>query len=145
MSRRLVFIFLLSTGTLCAQAQSTYPVVSKSEQKAHDDDRRPLLESEFAFEGEGLEKAKAEFIAEPTNERMAAVHRHQENIKALQRELGAIGPQAVEEKRGRPVAKAVRQVAHIVDSKKAPNFWDPYNRTPDATDFSTSPTRNSHD
>jgi hypothetical protein len=145
MSRRLVFMFLLSTGMFCAQAQPTYPVVSKSEQKARDDDRRPLLDSELAFEGEALERAKTEFVTEPTNERVAAVHRHQENIEALQRELGAVGLQEVDEKRERPVAKAVRQVAHAVDSKRTPNFWDPYNRTPDPVDFSISPTRNSHE
>lgn len=145
MSHRLVFMFLLSTATLCAQAQSAYPVVSKSEQKARDDDRRPLLESELSLEKDALAKAKAELVIEPTNERIAEVHRHQENINALHREIGAIGPQKMEQKRERPVAKAIRQVAHVVDSKRKPNFWDPYNRTPDLTDFSTSPTRNSHE
>jgi len=141
MSRHLVCMFLLTFGTFHAQAQSVYPVVSKSEQRARDDDRRSVLESELAFERDALVMAKSNFATGPTNTRAATVHRHDENIKSLQRELGGIENQNAAEKRERPLAKAFRSAGRVADSKKTANFWDPYNRDSDADDFSTSPRR----
>jgi hypothetical protein len=122
-----------------------YPVVSKLEQRARDDDRQSVLESELAFEREALAMAKSDFATGPTNARAAAVHRHDENIKALRRELGGIENQTAAEKRERPIAKAFRSAGRVADSKKTANFWDPYNRASDTDDFSTSPRRDSHE
>lgn len=145
MSYRLIPIFLLSMAAACAPAQPMYPTISKANQKVRDDDRLPLLESELAFERNALEKAKHDLAAVPTNERSAAVHRHEENIKALRREIGAVAAQDEPEKSERPVVKAIRVKTPLAESKKAPNFWDPYNRAPDSNDFSTSPRRDSHE
>lgn len=139
MSNRLISILLLSTGALCAQAQSTYPVVSKAEQQARDEARRPLLDSELAFEREALAKAGKEFDAGPTREREAAVHRHKENIKALLREIETVEEKTTEPKQARMVARAIRPPARIAETKKTANFWDPYNRASDTADFFTSP------
>lgn len=139
MSNRLISILLLSTGALCAQAQSMYPVVSKAEQQARDEARRPLLDAELAFEREALAKAAKELDAGPTRERDATVHRHKENIKALLREIETVEEKATEPKQARMVARAIRPPAGIAETKKAANFWDPYNRAPDTADFFTSP------
>jgi hypothetical protein len=145
MSRHFVCMFLLTFGTIHAQAQSMYPVVSKSEQRARDDDRRSVLESELAFEREAFVMAKSDFANGPTDARAAAAHRHNENIKALQRELGRIDNQSATANRERPVAKAFRSAGRVADPRKTANFWDPYNRASDTDDFSTSPRRESHE
>lgn len=145
MSYRSVAIFLLSISTLCAQAQPGYPVVSKSEQKARDDDRLPLLESELAHEQEALAKAERGLAVDSETGRAANIHRHRENIKALQREMQSIENQNLPDRRARPIVKAIRSTPRIVDSRKAANFWDPYNRAPDSDDFFTSPRRDSHE
>jgi hypothetical protein len=146
MSLRLISIFLLSTGALCAQAQPAYPVVSKAEQKARDEDRRPLLEAELASELEALAKAKTALANDQTNERFAAVHRHEENINGLRRELGVGEEQNAALKRERLVVRAVKASADIANLKRTPTFWDPYNRAPDSTDLSTTtPRRDSHE
>lgn len=145
MSHRLVFILLLSVAPPCAQAQAAYPTVSKAEQKTRDDDRRPLLEAELEAERAALSQAQNDLATGATKERTAAVHRHQENIKALHRELDGIADQDVVERRERLVVKAVRSPSGMTASKRTANFWDPYNRAPDHTDFSTSPRRDSHE
>lgn len=145
MPHRFIAIFLLSISTLCAQAQSVYPAISKSEQRARDDDRLPLLESELVFEREALAKAERGLASNSETERATNIHRHQENIKALHREMRGIESQNLPDRRTRPLVKAVRPVARIVDSRRAANFWDPYNRSPESDDFSTSPKRDSHE
>jgi hypothetical protein len=145
MPHRFIAIFLLSISALCAQAQPAYPVVSKSEQSARDADRLPLLESELVFEQEALAKAKQKPANHSETERAATIHRHQENIKALQREMNGIENQNLPGRQMRPVVRAMQPVARITDSRRAANFWDPYNRAPDPDDFSTSPKRDSHE
>lgn len=145
MPHRFIAIFLLSISTLRAQAQPAYPVVSKSEQNARDADRLPLLESELALEQEALAKAKRKPASDSETERAATIHRHQENIKALQREMNGIENQNLPDRRTRPVVRAMLPAARITDSRRAANFWDPYNRAPDSEDFSTSPRRDSHE
>lgn len=145
MSYRSIPIFLLSMATAYAPAQSMYPTVSNAEQKVRDDDRVPLLESELAFEREALEKAKKASAAGATDERFAAIHRHEENIRALGREISGLEKHEASEHRSRAIVKAVRVPARFSDSKRTSNFWDPYNRGPDTTDFSTSPRRDSHE
>jgi septal ring factor EnvC (AmiA/AmiB activator) len=145
MSHRFISIFWLAISTLCAQAQPAYPVISQSEQKARDDDLLPLLESELVFEQKALAKAKLERAYDSETERAANVHRHQENIKALRREMKSIENQNPQDRRAHPVVKAIRAPTRIVESRRTANFWDPYNRAPDYDDFSTNPRKDSHE
>lgn len=143
MRYRLVFIFLLSGATVHVQAQSPYPVVSEAEQRQRDNDRRLILETELAAERDALTKSQAMSPASP--ERDATVHRHTENIKALQRELDDVAGRASVREQQRVVVRAIRPTAASSTAPKNARFWDPYNRTSDTTDFSTSPRRESHE
>lgn len=145
MSYRLIPIFLLSMASTCAPAQSMYPTVSKAEQTKRDEERVPLLESELAFERQALEKTKNARTSGTPDERLAAIHRHEENIKAIRREIDASTNQAAPGQSARPAVKTVRAMAQPAGSNKTPRFWDPYNRAPDSTDFFTSPRRDSHE
>jgi len=143
MRYRLVFIFLLSGATVHVQAQSPYPVISEAEQRQRDIDRRLILETELAAERDALTKSQALVATFP--EREATVHRHTENIKALQRELDDVAGRAIVRGPQRVVVRAMRPAAASTTATRAPRFWDPYNRTSDTTDFSTSPRRESHE
>lgn len=147
MTNRLISILLLSALPLCASAQPAYPVVGKAEQKARDDDRRAILQDELATERAALAKAQAALDAGATPERAAGVHRHAENVKALLRELdGSSGRRGAAEP-VRAVARATRPAAstNTASARNPARFWDPYNRTPDTTDFSTTPRGDSHE
>jgi hypothetical protein len=143
MTHRSLFILVLAAATVCVRAQPLFPTVAKAEQIERDKERRLILEAELAAEHETLIKTKAAFEAGPTRDRELEVHRHQEDIKALQRELDSIAQAAGAP--GRVVARALRPPASTVSTKGTGRFWDPYNRAPDTTDFSTSPRRDSHD
>jgi hypothetical protein len=146
MRHRLLPILLLSILPMYAQAQAVYPTVGKAEQKARDDDRRVILQDELGAEKESLAKAQAQFDAGPTTEREADVHRHVENVKALQRELDGSAGQHVTHEPAHVVVKATRATLNTepASTRSAARFWDPYNRAPE-TDFSTVPRRNSHE
>ncbi|KQQ96119.1 hypothetical protein [Massilia sp. Leaf139] len=134
MSPRFATLALLSVVSACAQAQSGYPTVDKSLQKARDGDRSMILETELHAERAALAKAKAGFDA-------LAVHRHTENIKALGRELAGTGvaPAPASEFRHDETAplvvRAVRPPAASVPAPSVPKaerparFWDPYTRS----------------
>ncbi|MFJ1472182.1 hypothetical protein [Massilia orientalis] len=135
MTHRLVSIFLLSAAVPSVQAQPLYPVVAKADQKARDADRRLILQTELAAEREALANAKSRSNAVGPNEQASAVHRHEENIKALERELEGSAAQSGTEAIPHPVVKALRPAARTADASRVPQFWDPYNR---ATDFNAS-------
>lgn len=145
MSRRLVYLAFLTFATFHAQAQQAYPVVSKLEQKTRDEDRRAVLESELAFERDALSSAKSAFDTSPTNGHAAIVHRHDENMKALRRELDGIEKPNAAEHRERALVKAYRPAGRVADTKRTANFWDPYNRGSDIDTLSTTPRRDSHE
>jgi hypothetical protein len=138
MTHRLVSIFLLSAVMPYVQAQPLYPVVAKAEQKARDEDRRLILQTELAAEGRALAKAK-------TMSDSDAVHRHEENVKALQRELDGGDVQSGSEGRHRVTVKALRPSANAANVTRAAHFWDPYNRPFDVSDSSTSQRSESHE
>jgi hypothetical protein len=117
--------------------------VAKAEQVDRDKNRRLILETELVAERESLMKAKEEFEASPTRDREMEVHRHRENVKALQRELEGSTQAAGAPKR--VVARAQRPATMTGSAKDTGRFWDPYNRAPDTTDFPTSPRRDSHE
>lgn len=133
MSPRLATLFLLSALSTCAQAQTDYPKIDKTLQKARDEDRRLIFENELQAEREALAKAKA-------GDDALEVHRHTENIKALKRELSAIGaetttPPGFRHDETAPIlVRTVRTPAAAVPvpraSKTEPRgpSWDPYTR-----------------
>lgn len=136
-----VVILLLIGMARSALAQSSYPVVNQAAQKERDTDRRFILETELQAERGELVRAQAAFDANPNQERQTDVHRHVENIKALQRELDGVGrPQQEARTTSRALVKAVRPAtAASSRTNTSPRFWDPYQRAPEATDFSTTP------
>lgn len=155
MMQRHVVIFLLIGPLSYAQCQLSYaqqatsfPVVDPATQKARDDDRRQILETELQAERLELVKAQAALAVAPTQERAADVHRHLENIKALQRELGgAAGRQQAPRESVRVVVKAERPaISTPRNTKGAAAYWNPFNRAPDpevTADLSTTPRRES--
>jgi hypothetical protein len=120
--------------------------VAKAEQVERDKDRHQILATELAAEREALTESKAAFKENPARDRELEVHRHEENIKALQRELdnSSTGNDAARHPK-RVVVKAQRPAISAGNAKDTGRFWDPYNRASDTTDFSTSPRRDSHE
>ena len=125
-------IFILATTIASAESQSSALVVSQETQRLRDDDRRFILQTELQAERDALTKTQAAFAASPSDEGNAALHRHAENIKALQRELdGAAGKQRARASYGVTVKarrSAVNTIAPRASSKSPATFWDPYNR-----------------
>jgi hypothetical protein len=143
MSHRVAFIILSSAVVPYVQAQPFYPVVAKAEQKARDEDRRLILQTELATERSALAELKAKLGAGTSREDRDAVHRHEENIKALLRELDGGDAQSGGEAPRRLSVKALRPPAGT--AARAPRFWDPYNRAIDLNDSSTSQRSESHE
>lgn len=138
MPHRFLPILLLCVLPLSAPAQPSYPVIGKAEQKARDEDRRTILQDELDAERAALAKAQVLLAASPSEDREADVHRHLENIQALQRELDA--------STGKPwrapvraVLKVSRPTSDTASARSVARYWDPYNRAPEPTDFSTAP------
>jgi hypothetical protein len=139
MTTRIASFFVLSALALCAQAQTAYPVVDKLSQKARDDDRRVILQTELQAESDSLAKAHAASDA-------PAIHRHSENIKALRRELGIPNSKPTADAfRHDEIAPAVVRVVRDAPPAAPPprpvRFWDPYSRNAGTTDFPTTPRR----
>lgn len=145
MTHRLVSILLLSATLPSVQAQPSYPVIAKADQKARDSDRWVILQTELANEREALAKAKPKSNTTSSKEEADAIHRHEENIKALERELERSAVQGSDELPPRAVVKAIRPVAHTVNATRVPQFWDPYNRATDFNVSSTSQRSESHE
>ncbi|HEY0588430.1 MAG TPA: hypothetical protein VGD52_20015 [Pseudoduganella sp.] len=154
MMQRPIVIFLLIGPWSYAQSQlsyaqdsASYPIVDPATQKARDNERRHILESELQIERQELAKAQASLTSGRTQERAADVHRRLENIKSLQRELGGVAqrPQAPRQ-RLRVVVKAQGPAASPRSTNGTAAFWNPYNRAPDpevTADLSTSSRRES--
>lgn len=145
MTHRLVSILLLSATLPSVQAQPSYPVIAKADQKARDTDRRLILQTELANEREALAKAKPKSNTTSSKEEADAIHRHEENIKALERELERSAAQGSDELPPRAVVKAIRPVARTANATRIPQFWDPYNRATDFNASSTSQRSESHE
>jgi len=138
-------LIVLSAGLcLCVQAQPLYPVIEQATQRTRDEDRRLILETELHAEQDALSRAQGALAASVTPERQAEVHRHAENIKALQRELaGAASKQLTAGEPKHVIIKAISQASNSRErgTTGAARFWNPYNRAPDPVDSSTTPRR----
>jgi len=145
MNARVLIILLCAEIALTAQAQSSYPIIDHATQKERDEGRRQTLEDELQAERKDLAKAEAAVSSGPTAEREADLHRHSENIKALERELASTG-QSQAARAARVVVKATRPSAATPATSNPRNeqgaaaFWNPYNRVPDALSADSSTT-----
>jgi hypothetical protein len=118
--------------SLCslAEGKEPYPVVDSASQKARDIDRREILESELAVEQQALGSAKEAFARAPTDDMRSGVHRHEENVKALRRELERLPDGAPVRVAARPAARDATAATTRTPpvSVQAP-FWDVYRRS----------------
>ncbi|MEX5744543.1 hypothetical protein [Massilia sp. X63] len=139
-----IVIFLLIPYSTCALAQASNMTIGKEEQQARDKDRHMILRTELVAEHQELAKAQGAFGRGGSTESAAEVHRREENIKALQRELAAVRDQSESDEPARLVARARQSAvpARVRRVSRAATFWNPYNRAPDLeipTDFLTTP------
>jgi hypothetical protein len=130
-------LLIVCAISLCAFARGNepYPIVDRSTQEARDLDRRAILELELAAEQNALRTTQESMAKAPSDETRKKVHRHEENIKALRRELERV-----------PAAAPIRVTARIASNDAAATkraasqpaeapFWDVYRRTVPRTDF----------
>ncbi|WP_156404017.1 hypothetical protein [Massilia sp. Root1485] len=117
--------------SLCSLARGNepFPFIDKASQQARDADRRAILAAELAAEQQALGPAHESMVKAPTEDTQAELHRHEENVKALRREL----IQLPDEKPLRVHARAVGtdvNVDHKRTSSTPPPapFWDVYRR-----------------
>lgn len=132
---RALFFCAVSLNAL-AQGNDSFPVVDKAAQKARNVDRRAILEAEFAAERQALDAALAVTKQSSDDDARTEVHRHEENIKALQRELERTrqdGAVRVSARRSGPDAAPPMKRA-MSGADPAP-FWDVYRRSTAPTDF----------
>jgi len=121
--------------SLCsfARGNEPYPIVDSSLQTAREVDRRAILETELAGEEAAFRTAQAAAVKAPSDETQRAVHRHEENIKALRRELdrAPIRIRVTAHTASDDSATAKRAASKLADTP----FWDVYRRTAPPTNF----------
>lgn len=118
--------------SLCSLAEGNepYPVVDSASQKARDIDRRAILESELAAEQQALGSAKEAFARAPTDDMRSDVHRHEENFKALRRELERLPDNAPVRVAARPaIPGATATATRTPPAPVQAPFWDVYRRS----------------
>jgi hypothetical protein len=119
-----------------AQGKEPLPFIDKAVQQARDVDRRRILEAELAAEQLALGAAREAMARVPVEDTRSIVHRHQENVKALQRELERLP----DEKPVRVSARVAGAEATAAGKRATPTpaqapFWDVYRRGVSPTDF----------
>ena len=108
-------------------AWAAFPAVTRAVQQERDGQRREILTAELTAEQAALAEAGTALAAEPTDAHRADLHRHTQNIEALQRELAPL-------RRGtapslRVLARETRApIATPAPVQQPPPFWDPYRR-----------------
>lgn len=133
MIRSTLMTLLLCGASLGAPAQEAFPKVDPATQRERDAQRREILETELAAERTAYAAAQAALASAPTEANRAALHRSDENIKALLRELGA----GIARRSPLRVAAAPKPQKQQEATGAVP-FWDPYRRASAATDLSTT-------
>lgn len=136
--RLLPRLLIFCAISLCplAQGNDQFPVVDKSEQKARDVDRRAILETELAAELRAVDAGREALAKAPSEAARVDGHRHEENVKALRRELERLSD-------GAPVRVGARGAASAADAaikRTAPApaqapFWDVYRRGAQSIDL----------
>lgn len=123
--------------SLCSLAEGNepYPFVDSASQQARDIDRRAILESELAAEQQALGSAKEAFARAPTDDMRSGVHRHEENVKALRRELERLPDKAPVRVAARPAAPdATATATRTPPAPTQAPFWDVYRRSAPSID-----------
>lgn len=116
-----IFVLCGPACALCAPANAAFPTVTPVAQKARDSLRREIIEAELNSEREVLAAVRKVLPVSPSEDQRAELHRHDENVESLKRELARLRGGAVE---------AVRLAAHTAPAmapEPAP-FWDVYRR-----------------
>ncbi len=124
-----------------AEGNEPYPVVDKAAQQARDVDRRAILETELAAEEQAFELVREALAQAPSERTRADLHRHEENLKALRRELARLRedtPVRVNARKASPGDAIVSQDGR--QSAPAP-FWDVYRRSAPPADFQPPPAK----
>jgi hypothetical protein len=142
-ARRLAMSLLLRSLFFCAvslnafaQGNDPFPMVEKTAQIARDADRRAILEAEFAAERQALDAARAVTKQSSDDGARAEVHRHEENVKALQRELERTGQDgAVRISARRSQSDAAPPTKRAMPGAAPAPFWDVYRRSAAPNDF----------
>ena len=132
---RSLFFCAMSFNAL-AQGNKSFPVVGKTVQQARDADRRAILEAELAAEKQALDAALAVIKQSSSDVARAEVHRHEENVKMLRRELERTtqdGAVRISARRSRP--DAVPPTKRAMSGAAPVPFWDVYRRSAAPTDF----------
>jgi hypothetical protein len=130
MFAKAVVIFLLLGAAPFAKTQSGFPTVARTVQQARDEDRRLILDTELQAERQALVAAQAALAAGPTDDRRTKVHRHEQNVEAILREINGISKpkhgmhETAFVVKARPAAGA----APLKNTSQSASFWNPYNR-----------------
>lgn len=124
-----------------AEGNESFPVIDKAVQQARDTDRRVILETELAAEVQALGRARTALSNAPDERTLADTHRHEENVKALQRELSRLqdGLPVRVSARKAPPGDAVATQSRVHPAQ-AP-FWDVYRRSAPPIDFQPPPAK----
>lgn len=127
--------------SLCSLAigKEPYPVVDKDVQKSRDADRHTILEAELAAEQQALGIAMAAASKAKGGDIQGDVHRHEENVKALQREM----QRPLVSAPVRVNARSAGSDAIVAATRTAPTpaqapFWDVYRRGASPIDSQSS-------
>jgi hypothetical protein len=115
---------------------AAFPAVDTAMQKARDDTRRQILQSELATEKKAYEDANgalsAAISAKQPAEKIDALKQaaldHQKNIEAIQGELANLDKAAGGSKSA-PVAVRARAAAAPANAQRPVPYWDVYNRS----------------
>jgi hypothetical protein len=133
MFAKAVVIFLLLSAAQFAKAQLLYLAVPRTVQQARDEDRRLILDTELHAERQALVAAQTARARGVSDASRTEVHRHEQNVEALQREINGVSESTQEKHdtafvvRGRSATRPIP----FKDTSQSASFWNPYNRTPE--------------
>jgi hypothetical protein len=145
---------LIAAHSLPVHADSKFPNVDQTTQKARDDTRKQILESELATETKAADDAAKAVLAAQQSKQPATVisdlqqsaESHGKNVEALKKELASIGtsPTAPTLATSSPYKVPARLVRASLDTSRPTPYWDVYHRpqpTPSAdSDDASRPT-----
>lgn len=118
-----------------AQGNEPFAFIEKAVQDQRDLDRRDILETELLAEERALGNARQVLKRTGDDDTRAVAHRHEENVKALQRELARIPGETAVHVAARRVVPDQPAIAKRVSETTSAPFWDAYRRTAPSTDL----------
>lgn len=122
---------ILCAISVCSLADGNepYPVVDKAAQQARDVDRRAILQTELAAEEQALVLARAALSKAPDERGLADAHRHEQNVKALQRELARLDDEMPVRVNARKTPSSAAPATSATPLSVQAPFWDVYRRS----------------